>query len=44
MIAVGDTFPEVTVYRSPGEAVSLPAVANGSRAIFAFYLFDFSGT
>ena len=44
MIAVGEAFPDVTVYAAPGEAVSLAAAAEGSRALFAFYLFDFSGT
>lgn len=44
MIAVGEAFPEVTVFGAPGEAVSLTGVAEGSRALFVFYLFDFSGT
>jgi hypothetical protein len=44
VIAVGETFPDVTVFGAPGEAVSLAGVAEGSRALYVFYLFDFSGT
>jgi hypothetical protein len=44
VVAVGDSLPEVTVYAAPGEAVSLRGVAGGSRALFVFYLFDFSFT
>jgi alkyl hydroperoxide reductase subunit AhpC len=44
MLAVGDRLPDVSVYAAPGEAVSLARVADGSRALFVFYLFDFSFT
>ena len=33
MIAVGEAFPEVTVFGAPGEAVSLTGVAEGSREL-----------
>lgn len=44
MIAAGDPLPDATVHAAPGEAVTLREAAAGSRALFAFYLFDFSST
>ena len=44
MIAVGEPFPDVKVFAAPGNERSLALVAEGSRALFIFYLFDFSFT
>jgi alkyl hydroperoxide reductase subunit AhpC len=44
MIAVGDTWPEATVFAAPGKAVTLRGAPGGSKALFVFYLFDFSST
>ena len=44
MLAAGSPFPDATVYAAPGEAISLRGAAAGSRALFVFYLFDFSFT
>ncbi len=44
MATVGSPFPDATVYAAPGEAISLRDVGEGSRALFVFYLFDFSFT
>jgi peroxiredoxin len=40
----GSPFPDATVYAAPGEVISLRDAAGGSRALFVFYLFDFSFT
>lgn len=44
MLGVGDRLPDVSVFAAPGDERSLAAVAEGSRALFVFYLFDFSFT
>jgi hypothetical protein len=44
MIEVGDTWPGATVFAAPGEAVTLRDAREGSKALFVFYLFDFSST
>ncbi len=44
MIEVGDTWPDATVFAAPREAVSLRNAPDGSKALFVFYLFDFSAT
>jgi len=44
MIAVGETWPDVTVSAAPGKPVTLHDAPEGSKALFVFYLFDFSGT
>lgn len=44
MLARGDRLPDVTVYAAPGEALSLRDAPEGSKALFVFYLFDFSST
>jgi hypothetical protein len=44
MIDVGDTWPDATVFAAPGEPVTLRAAQEGSKALFVFYLFDFSST
>jgi len=44
MIDIGDTWPAATVFAAPGEPVTLRDAPEGSRALFVFYLFDFSST
>ena len=44
MLAPGDRLPDATVFAAPGEALTLRDVAAGARALFVFYLFDFSAT
>jgi peroxiredoxin len=44
MLEPGSPFPDVTVHAAPGHEVSLVGAAEGSRALFVFYLFDFSST
>ena len=44
MIDVGDRLPDARVLSAPGEALSLRDAASGSKALFLFYLFDFSST
>ncbi len=44
MIEVGETFPDATVFASPREQVGLRSAAGGEKALFVFYLFDFSAT
>ena len=44
MIDVGDTWPDATVFAAPGEPVTLRDAPEDSKALFVFYLFDFSST
>ena len=44
MLAPGQQLPDATVYAAPGEALSLRDAAAGAKALFVFYLFDFSAT
>ena len=44
MIAPGDDWPHATVFSAPGKPVTLRDAPEGSRALFVFYLFDFSAT
>jgi hypothetical protein len=44
MIDVGDTWPDATVFAAPGKPVTMRDVTDGSKALFVFYLFDFSAT
>jgi peroxiredoxin len=44
MLAVGDRIPDVTVFGSPGEAISLPKLAAKGPILLFFYLFDWSST
>jgi alkyl hydroperoxide reductase subunit AhpC len=44
MIDVGDAWPDATVFAAPGKVVTLRDAPEGSRALFVFYLFDFSAT
>jgi hypothetical protein len=44
VIAVGERLPDAEVFAAPGEGVSLRAAADGSKALYVFYLLDFSFT
>ena len=44
MIGAGEQLPDATVFAGPGEPVGLCAAAEGHRALYVFYLFDFSAT
>jgi alkyl hydroperoxide reductase subunit AhpC len=44
MLAVGERLPDAQVFAAPGEALSLSEAAGGSKALFLFYLLDFSFT
>ena len=44
MLAVGDRVPDVTVFRNPGDAVSLPELAAEGPVLLVFYFFDWSST
>lgn len=44
MIGVGDALPDATVFAGPGEPVGLRTAAEGHKALYVFYLFDFSAT
>jgi hypothetical protein len=44
MIDVGDTWPDATVFAAPGKPVTLRHAPEDSKALFVFYLFDFSST
>ena len=44
MIGVGEQLPDATVFAGPGEPVGLRTAAEGHRALYVFYLFDFSAT
>jgi len=44
MIDAGATWPDATVFAAPGQPVTLRDAPKGSKALFVFYLFDFSGT
>jgi hypothetical protein len=44
MIDVGAEWPAATVFAAPGEPVTLRDAPEGSKALFVFYLFDFSST
>jgi len=44
MIEAGERLPDVHVFAAPGERLTLLETAEGSRALFVFYLFDFSAT
>ena len=44
MFEVGDRWPDATVFAAPGKPVTLRDVPEGARALFVFYLFDFSAT
>lgn len=44
MLAPGDPVPHATVFRNPGQAVSLRELAAGGPVLLVFYLFDWSST
>jgi hypothetical protein len=44
MIDVGARWPDAIVFAAPGEPVTLRDAPEGSKALFVFYLFDFSST
>jgi peroxiredoxin len=44
VLDVGDKVPEATLFRNPGEPVSLAALAAEGPVLLVFYLFDWSST
>jgi len=44
VIEVGEPWPDATVFAAPGKPVTLRDAPEGSKALFVFYLFDFSST
>jgi hypothetical protein len=44
MLAAGDRVPEATVWTAPNERRSLDELLRDGRALFVFYLFDWSST
>ena len=44
MIGVGDKLPEASVWTGPNERRSLDELLRDGRALFVFYLFDWSST
>ncbi len=44
MLEAGERIPQATVFRNPGEAVSLRELAAEGPVLLLFYLFDWSST
>jgi hypothetical protein len=44
VLAVGDRVPEATVWTGPHERHTLEELLSDKRALFVFYLFDWSAT
>ena len=44
MLEAGDRVPEATVFRNPGEAVTLNDLVAEGRVLLVFYLLDWSST
>ena len=44
MLEVGEKVPEATLWSAPGERRSIGEILEGGRALFLFYLFDWSAT
>jgi hypothetical protein len=44
MLAAGDRVPEASVWTAPHERQKLSELLVGGRALFVFYLFDWSST
>ena len=44
MLAAGQPLPAATVFTVERTATTLTDVARGGKALFLFYLFDWSGT
>jgi hypothetical protein len=44
MLGVGDRIPDASVWTAPHERRTLAALVADGRALFVFYLFDWSST
>ena len=44
MLEVGERVPPATVWRAPGDDVSVAELGEGRPALLLFYLFDWSST
>jgi hypothetical protein len=44
MLAAGDRVPEASVWTAPNERRSIDELLRDGRALFVFYLFDWSST
>ncbi len=44
MLAMGQRVPDVSVWTTPNERRTIAELADGRRALFLFYLFDWSAT
>ena len=44
MLGAGDRVPEASVWTAPNERRTLDEVLRDGRALFLFYLFDWSST
>jgi peroxiredoxin len=44
VLAVGQSVPDVALWTSPGEKRSIRELTGDGRALFLFYLFDWSST
>jgi hypothetical protein len=44
VLDVGDRVPQATVFRNPGEAVSIEELVADGPALLLFYLLDWSST
>jgi hypothetical protein len=44
MLGAGDRVPETSVWTAPNQRATLLDVLAGGRALFLFYLFDWSST
>ncbi len=44
MLGAGDQVPEASVWTAPNERRSLDELLRDGRALFVFYLFDWSST
>jgi hypothetical protein len=44
MLRVGDRIPDASVWTAPHERRTLAALVADGRALFVFYLFDWSST
>ena len=44
MLGVGDRVPDVSVWTAPNQQQTLAELLAGGRALFLFYLFDWSST
>ena len=44
MLAVGQKVPEIALWTAPGERRQIAELVQDGRALFLFYLFDWSST